>query len=79
MRHVILVLSFLLIGGSFSSLPTLAQSGELEREAVCVNLGGDALSLDIWDAAEIADFEASTGDRSRERIPPPAPASIPPA
>lgn len=61
MRHLILILSVILSGGSFAVSSTLAQSGNLAREAVCVNLGGDALALDIWSAAEIAAFEEMTG------------------
>lgn len=61
MRHFILVISFLLAGGSLAAIPTLGQPGALEREAVCVNLGGDALALQIWSAAEIAEYEDVTG------------------
>jgi hypothetical protein len=60
MRHLILILSLILVGSSFAPLPTLAQTGVPQREAVCVNLGGDALSLETWDAEQIAEFEATS-------------------
>lgn len=61
MKQLVLILVICLPFARFALDPAHAQSEPLPREAVCVNLGGDAVSLDIWSAAEIADLEARTG------------------
>lgn len=61
MKQLILVLLFSLACGQVAAHSARAQTGSLPREAVCVNLGGDGVSLLIWSAAEIAAFEAMTG------------------
>lgn len=61
MKRLYLLLSFCLVYVPLAAGPAQAQPAPLPREAVCVNLGGDALSLHIWSATEIAEWEAKTG------------------
>jgi hypothetical protein len=61
MKQLILMFVICLPFAQLGGQPVRAQTGSLPREAVCVNLGGDGVSLLIWSAAEIAEWERNTG------------------
>ena len=61
MKRLYLLLAFCFVIAPLAGQPAQAQPEPLPREAVCVNLGGDAVSLIIWSAPEIAELEARTG------------------
>jgi hypothetical protein len=60
-KRLYLLLAFCPVSAPLAGQPALAQPEPLPREAVRVNLGGDAVVLNTWSAAEIAELEARTG------------------